>query len=116
MSAEVKKMVRTSTWIALSAIAIGLGVPAVSVYYSITIGFNYIVAGIIAAIALFAAASIAIVGIILGPLGQVSEDMSISERQKMNAMRAHQRATLEELDDIIDVLKDIREVLKAVEE
>lgn len=109
-------MVRTSTWIALSVIAIGLGVPAVSVYYSINLGFNYIVAGIIAAIALFAAAGIAVVGIVLGPLGQLFEGPSISERQKLDAMRVHQRATLEELDDIIDVLKDIREVLKAVEE
>ena len=35
MKVEVKKMVRTSTLITLSVIAIGLGVPAVSVYYSI---------------------------------------------------------------------------------
>lgn len=109
-------MVKTSTWIALSVIAIGLGVPAVSVYSFIYFGFSYIVAGIIAAIALFAAAGIAIVGIVLGPLGQLFEGPSISERQKLDAMRAHQRATLEELDDIIDVLKEVRDVLRSVEE
>jgi len=31
-------------------------------------------------------------------------------------LRAHQRATLEELDDIIEVLKEIRDMLKAAQE
>jgi len=109
-------MVKSATLIALSAIAVGFGVPAVCVYSTIYYGFNFIMAGILAAIALLTAGAITVVGIVLGPLAQSFEGPSISEREKLGAMRAHQRATLEELDDIIDVLKEIRDALKAAEE
>jgi len=109
-------MAKTATLIAISVIAIGLGVPALCVYYSVYSGFNYIVAGIISGIAILMAGALGVVGVILGPLGQSFEGPSLSEREKLNAMRAHQRVTLEELDDIIVVLTEIRDALKTAEE
>lgn len=109
-------MVRTATLIALSVIAIGLGVPAVCFYYTVYHAFNFIAAAIIAIVAIISAGSIGIIGIVTGPLGQVFEGLSNSEKRKLDMMRAHQRATLEELDDIIAILREIRDVLKAVEE
>jgi len=79
-------------------------------------GFNYVAASIVTIGALVIAGGIGIVGIVLGPLGQMFEGPSSSEREKLSTMRAHQRATLEELDDIIALLEEIRDVLKAVEE
>lgn len=109
-------MTKTAALIALSTIAIGLGVPALCLYLSVFYGFSYIVAGIIAIVSLLIAGAIGFFGIVSGPLGERFEGPSASERQKLNMMRAHQRATLEEFDDIIAVLEEIRDVLKAVEE
>jgi hypothetical protein len=38
------------------------------------------------------------------------------EKEKMNLLRAHQRATLEEMDEINSILKEIRDLLKATQE
>lgn len=107
-------MVKTAAWLSLSVVAIGLGVPALCFYYTVYHAFNYVAAAIIAIVALLAAGSIGIVGIVLGPLGQ--EAAGDSERRRLEMMRAHQRATLEEFDEIIAVLEEIRDVLKEVEE
>jgi len=109
-------MAKTAALIALSMIAIGLGVPAICIYYTVHFGFNWIMAGVLAAIALIVAGAVGVVGVVLGPLGQSFEGPSFSEREKLNAMRAHQRATLEELDDIIGILTEIRSLLKTAEE
>jgi len=109
-------MTKTAALIALSTIAIGLGVPALCLYVSVFYGFSYIVAGIIAVVGLIFAGAIGFFGIISGPLGERSEGLSASERQKLSMMRAHQRATLEELDDLVSILEEIRDVLRAVEE
>ena len=109
-------MTKTAALIAFSTIVIGLGVPALCLYSSVYYGFSYVAAGITAIGALIIAGSIGIVGIVLGPLGQLSEGPSASERQKLSMMRAHQRATLEELDDLVSILEEIRDLLRAVEE
>jgi len=109
-------MAKTAALIALSIVALGFGVPAVCVYSTVYFGFNYIVAGIIAVVALLMAGTIGFFGIIQGPLGESFEGPSISEREKLSAMRAHQRATLEELDDIVVVLTEIRDLLKTTGE
>ncbi len=109
-------MTKTAALIALSAIAIGLGVPALCLYLSVFYSFSHIVAGIIAIMSLLIAGIIGFFGIVSGPLGERFEGLSDSERQKLSMMRAHQRATLEELDDIITLLEEIRDVLKAIEE
>jgi hypothetical protein len=79
-------------------------------------GFNFIVAGIIALLALIVAGILAIIGIAIGSEEVPSETIKPSEREKLNLFRAHQRATLEELDDIIEVLKEIKDVLKSAQE
>jgi hypothetical protein len=79
-------------------------------------GFNFIVAGIIALLALIVAGILAIIGIAIGSEEMPSETLKPSEREKLNLLRAHQRATLEELDDIIEVLKEIKDVLKSAQE
>lgn len=108
-------MMRTSILTALCTILIGFGVPAFCIYFSVYYGFNYIVAGIIASLALLVAGILAIVGLAIGS-ESISDMISPSEREKLNALRAQQRATLEELDDIAAILKEIRDVLKAAEE
>lgn len=109
-------MVRTSILTALCIILIGFGVPLGCIYFSVFHGFNVIVAGIIAVLALIVAGVIAILGMVIGSEEIPSESLKSSEREKLNLLRAHQRATLEELDDVIDVLKEIRDLLKAAHE
>ena len=109
-------MAKSAALIALSVVAIGLGVPASILYMSIFYGFSHIVAGIIAVVSLFVAGAMGFFGIVSGPLGERPIGLSDSEMEKLKMMRAHQRATLEELDDIIVVLEEIRDLLRAVEE
>jgi hypothetical protein len=109
-------MARTTVLTALCIILLGFGVPAICVYSSIQYGFNFIVAGLISALALIVAGVLAVIGIAIGSEEIHLEDMKPTERDKMNLLRAHQRATLEEMDDMIDVLKEIRDLLKAAQE
>jgi hypothetical protein len=57
-----------------------------------------------------------IVGVVQGPLGREFDDSGRVERQRLRVLREQQRATLEELDGIVGVLGEIRDLLKAVEE
>lgn len=110
-------MAKTATLIAFSIVALGLGVPAVCIYFCVYEGFNIVLGGIIAIIALVMAGGIGFFGVVMGPLGELgSEGISSSERRKLNMLRAHQRATLEELDDIIEVLEEIRDLLTIAQE
>jgi hypothetical protein len=110
-------MSRTSSiMITLSAIAIGLGVPGICLYASLFYGFNYVAAAIVAFMAILVGGGIVIVGVVQGPLGRVFDDSGRIERHKLSVLRENQRATLEELDEIVDVLGEIRDVLKSVEE
>ena len=102
--------------IGLSTIAIGLGVPAACLYATIFYGFNSVTAAIVAIAGILIGGGVGIVGILLGPLGQTFDDTSRADRERLRAMRAHQRTTLEEMDEIVSVLSEIRDVLKAVEE
>ena len=105
-----------SALIALSAIAIGLGVPSICLYASLFYGFNFLAAAAVALMAVLIGGGIVIVGVIQGPLGRVSEDSGRFERQKLIVLREQQKATLVELDGIVGVLGEIRDLLKAVEE
>jgi len=109
-------MVRTSILTTLCIILIGFGVPTICIYFSVFHNFNVIVAGLIALLALIVAGVLAVLGIAIGSEEIPSETIKPSERGKLNLLRAHQRATLEELDDVIDVLKEIRDLLKAAHE
>lgn len=109
-------MVRTSILTALCIILLGFGVPTICIYFSVFHGFNFIVAGLISLLSLIVAGVLAIIGIAIGSEEIPLETIKPSEREKLNLLRAHQRATLEELDDIIGVLEEIRDLLKAAQE
>lgn len=106
----------TAIAICATAIALGFGVPGICLYASLFYGFNYVAASIVAIIALIMAGTLVVLGIVQGPLGSVMDDSGRFERQKLRTLRDHQRATLDELDGIVDVLGDIRDLLKSVEE
>ena len=110
-------MAKTSTiMLGLSVIAIGLGVPVACLYASLYYGFNAVITAVISVFALLVAAAIGVIGVVMGPLGDTGDDMSRADRERLRAFRAHQRTTLEELDDIIAVLGEIKDVLRSVEE
>jgi hypothetical protein len=111
-------MARTSILTALCIILLGFGVPAMSIYSSVQYDFNPIVTGIIAVFALVVAGLLAVfLGISLAEQSEVTSNaITPEEKEKLNALRADQRATLEELDDIVAILKEIRDVLKTAQE
>lgn len=110
-------MAKTSVITALTIILLGFGVPTICIYFHVYYEFNIITAAIIAILALIVSGCLAVVGMLLGSEeAQTLEIIKPSEREKLNLLRAHQRATLEELDDIIDVLKEIKDLLKTAQE
>ena len=109
-------MVRISEITALSIIFIGFGVPAICVYSSVKYGFNSIISGLIALLALIVAAIIIVVGMAIGSEEVHLDSSKPAEKERMNMLRAHQRATLEEMDEINSILKEIKDLLKATQE
>ncbi|RLE53400.1 MAG: hypothetical protein DRJ26_03400 [Candidatus Methanomethylicota archaeon] len=101
---------------ALMIIAIGFGVPAVTIYFTVNYSFNEIIAGIICFFSIAGAFVLGIVGLGEGIFSFPSEDSSRIYREKLNMLRAHQRATLEELDEIAEILREIRDALKEAQE
>lgn len=98
----------------LPTIAIGFGVPVSWLYY-ISQGMDALTLGAVSGVAIFFAFILGTVtieeGIRHGPLEYAGD----VETGKLNLLRASQRATLEELDEIIVLLKEIRDTLLAVE-
>jgi|Deesub1362A_J573_1020465.scaffolds.fasta_scaffold05866_6 uncharacterized protein YlxW (UPF0749 family) len=110
-------MSKTLTATAIFVVAIGFGIPALTLYYVVHYAFNSIIAGIIIFISIAAACVLGIVGMAISTEEiEHSGGLSSSEIEKLNMMRAHQRATLEEMDEIINLLKEIRDLLKSVGE
>jgi len=102
---------------AISVISIGLVVPALTLYLTVYHGFDSLIAGIIIFIALIVACTLGVVGMAISTEElEYNSGLSSAETEKLNMMRAHQRATLEEMDEIIELLREIREILKTVEE
>ena len=108
-------MIKNAELIAITSIAIGVGVPAICLWASYTYGLNTMLAVILSGVAVVVSALIALTGVTLGPLG--SDDGSSSyDRQRLEILRESNRSTLEEIDDIVKVLEEIRDALKLVEE
>jgi len=107
-------MYRTSILTALCIVLIGFGVPALSMYFSVYQNLNSIIAGLIALLALIVAGLLAVIGIAIG--SEATESALPMAEGKLDRLREHQRATLEEIDDVVDVLKEIRDLLKAAQE
>jgi len=106
----------SSIMVGLSAIAIGLGVPAVALYFVVNYGFNALLAAIVAFMGVVMGGSIVIVGITVGGMGNSFDSSNRLDRERLRNLRAQQSATLEELEEIAGVLVEIRDVLKTVEE
>ena len=100
----------------ITAIAIGLGVPAVCLYFVVNYGFNGLLASIVAFMAVAIGGAIVIVGITTGALGNSFDSSNRMDRERLRNLRAQQSATLEELEEIAGILVEIRDVLKSVEE
>jgi len=100
----------------LTAIAIGLGVPAVCLYYVVNYGFNGLLASIVAFIGVVMGGAVIIVGITAGGMGNGSDSSRRMDRERLRNLRAQQSVTLEELEEIAGILVEIRDVLKSVEE
>ncbi len=106
----------SSIMVGLSAIAIGLGVPAVALYFVVNYGFNALLAAIVAFMGVVMGGSIVIVGITVGGMGNSFDSSNRLDRERLRNLRAQQSATLEELEEIAGVLVEIRDVLKTVGE
>jgi len=106
----------SSIMVGLSAIAIGLGVPAVALYFVVNYGFNALLAAIVAFMGVVMGGSIVIVGITVGGMGNSFDSSNRLDRERLRNLRAQQGATLGELEEIAGVLVEIRDVLKTVEE
>ncbi len=99
----------------ISTIAIGLGVPFVCLYFVVNYGFDHWIAGAIAFIAVLVGGGIMIVGMTAGPLSE-EEDFGEIDRERLTVLRNQQKGVLEEMDDMVKVLTDIRDALKSVED
>ncbi len=100
----------------LSVMLIGAGVPIASVYCTIKYGLNIVAATIIS---FFAVLCAGVLGFFLFAFvfedhasDILREELSPRDREKLNLLRSHLRATLDELDEIKVLLGDIRDVLK----
>lgn len=100
----------------LMVVAIGLGVPVASIYFTVHYGFNEVLTGLFSIFAIISAFIIGVVGIGEGIFESPLESAVSIEREKLNMLRASQRATLEELDEIVKILREIRDALKEVQE
>jgi hypothetical protein len=109
-------MVRSATWMALSLLAMGFGVPTICIYSSVYYGFNFIAAAVIAFFALLFAGVLGFFAIEMGPLGHDVPEISAADRKKLDMMRASQRTTLQQLDDVNSLLREVRDLLKAAAE
>ncbi|HUS77759.1 MAG TPA: hypothetical protein VM050_03750 [Patescibacteria group bacterium] len=110
-------MAKTSTIVlGLAVIAIGLGVPVACLYATINYGFNGWTAAFISVAGIIIGGGMGIVGVVMGPLGDSGDDSFRVERERLKALRVQQRTNLEEFDEVVTLLGEIRDALKAVEE
>ena len=100
----------------LTVMLIGAGVPIASIYCTIKYGLNIVAAAVIS---FFAVLCAGVLGFFLFAFvfsdhasDILREEMSPRDREKLNLLRSHLRATLDELDEIKVLLGDIRDVLK----
>lgn len=100
----------------LSIIVIGVGVPIASIYYSVVYGFTWIAAIIISFLAILCAGILGFFILVFAfeehGSDLIREEMSPSDKEKLTLLRAHLRSTLEELNEVSALLRDIRDVLK----
>jgi hypothetical protein len=102
----------------LTVIAIGFGVPFIAIYFTVFYGINVFVSILISVFAVIVAGVLGffIIVFVFEERGSaLLSDMDESERERLNILRAETRALLEEFDEMVGVLEDIRNLLKEVE-
>lgn len=90
------------------SVAIGVIVPLSALYY-VGHGLSVVVASILVFFALAAATILGVVGI--GVTAETETGNTNADAERIRVLRASQRAMIEELDDIIELLKQIRDSL-----
>jgi len=103
-------------------VALGFGLPYVALNYMVFHGLSPWIGVPLAIFGMLGAGLAIIIG--LGMMGEIqfsswSEKERIQLRllsEKINAYRARQRAMLEELDEMVTILREIRDVLKMASE
>ena len=99
-------------------VALGLGLPYVALNYMVFHGLSPWIGVPLAIFGILSAGLAIIIGLGMMeeiPFSNWSEKEKVQLRllsEKINAYRARQRAMLEELDEMISILKEIRDVLK----
>ena len=103
----------------LMIIAIGAGVPIAALYFMVNYGFDTIAGTIISISAVVVGGGLAfflIIFVFEEKGSKLISGIDESERERLNILRAETRAMLEEFDEMINVLSDIKNLLKEVGE
>lgn len=104
--------------VGLTVIALGVVFPMFLIHYMVVYGLVWYVALPLIVLSLIGAGILGVVGFTLifewgAPIRTPKSDRLLAE--KLRIMRARQRALLEELDEIVELLREIRDILKSVE-
>ncbi len=91
------------------SIAIGVGVP-VAVLFTIGHGLDALLGTIVIVFSLLVAGALGIVGM---GISTAVTDMSAGDDQTVKTLRASQRAMLEEMDQVVELLENIRDTLRS---
>lgn len=98
----------------IMVVALGLGVPVACMYFTVERGFSSMLSTIIALASIGSALTIGFFAVIEGALSP-STGEDVEARRRLDLLRASHRAMLEELDEIVSLLREIRDVLRGVE-
>ena len=103
--------------VGLTVIALGVVFPMFLIHYMVVYGLVWYVALPLIVLSLIGAGILGVVGFAIvlesEPIKTPKSDRLLAE--KLRIMRARQRALLEELDEIVELLREIRDILKSVE-
>ncbi len=91
------------------SIAIGVAVP-VAVLFTIGHGLDALLGAIVIVFSLLVAGALGIVG--LG-ISATDTDVPAGDDQTVKTLRASQRAMLEEMDQVVELLENIRDTLRS---
>ncbi len=94
------------------SIVLGLGV-TVAALFAIRSGFSSILGTIIIVLSLLIAGVLGVVGI---GLSSELPGIDTEEDERLKTLRAAQRAMIEEMDEMIEILGEIRDTLKSTGE
>jgi uncharacterized membrane protein YdjX (TVP38/TMEM64 family) len=97
--------------------AIGAGVPIAAIYFMVNYGFDTVAGTLISITAVVVGGGLAfflIIFVFEEKGGKLISGIDESERERLNILRAETRAMLEEFDEMIGILSEIKDILKEV--